>query len=119
MSVAERSTRTPASAAPTLLCGWGRTSHSWCEVSVPRSDAIALPEGHYYLADLIGIRVESTNGRALGRIADVLRTGSNDVYVVRGSAGELLVPGTQDAVAELNVPDRRLVVEAWILEPER
>src|SRR5437588_3582960 len=37
MSVAERSTRTPASAAPTLLCGWGRTSHSWCEVSVPRS----------------------------------------------------------------------------------
>jgi len=36
MSVAERSTRTPASEAPTLLCGWGRTSHSWCDVRVPR-----------------------------------------------------------------------------------
>jgi hypothetical protein len=41
----------------------------------------------------------------------VLSTGSNDVYVVRGPRGELLLPALDDVVLEVNVKTRRITVE--------
>lgn len=86
------------------------------EIAVPRQQAVDLPEGHYYLDDLMGIHVSGTDGRDLGVITDVLRTGSNDVYVVGRGPASVLIPGIQDAVAELDLQARRLVVEPWVLD---
>lgn len=60
-------------------------------VAVPRQ---ALPEpeaGHYYWADLEGLRVVHRDGRELGRVAYLLETGANDVLVVQGER-EILIP---------------------------
>lgn len=88
-----------------------------CEIVLPRSEAIPLPEGHFYLDDLLGVSVFSLAGDFLGEISEVLRTGSNDVYVVKGGRGSLLIPGIKDAVRELDLEARRLIVEPWVLEP--
>jgi 16S rRNA processing protein RimM len=68
-------------------------------------------EGVYYLHDVIGLRVEDTAGEALGRLAEVLSTGSNDVYVVRGDRGELLLPALDDVIREVDVPGGRILVD--------
>jgi 16S rRNA processing protein RimM len=87
------------------------------EAFVPRTEAMPLPAGHYLLEDLVGVDVATADGKKVGTVADVLRTGSNDVYVVRTARGEVLVPGIRDAVLELDLSARRMVIDPWVLEP--
>ncbi len=70
-----------------------------------------LGEGTYYRDDLIGFKVVDPENHTLGILADIFPTGSNDVYVVRSSAGELLLPATDDVVREIDLGQRRMVVE--------
>jgi 16S rRNA processing protein RimM len=76
-----------------------------------------LPPGHYYLDDLVGMTVLNVEGEAVGRITDVLRTGSNDVYVVNEGRDSILVPAIRDAIRELDLENGRILVEHWALEP--
>jgi 16S rRNA processing protein RimM len=88
------------------------------EVSVPRAEAIPLPEGHYYLDDLVGFAVVTVEGTSLGSVAEVIRTGSNDVLVVGTRPREILIPVIRDAVAELDLDARRAVVQSWVLQSD-
>jgi 16S rRNA processing protein RimM len=75
-------------------------------------EAGELPdEGIFYQHDIIGLRVEDAKGEALGTVADILSTGANDVYVVRGERGELLVPAVEDVVREIDVAGGRIVID--------
>jgi len=80
-------------------------------VLVPVEEAMALPEGQYYLYQIIGLAVETTAGEPLGHVTDVLFTGANDVYVVRGERGELLVPAIEEVVKQVDLEHGRLVIE--------
>ncbi len=70
----------------------------------------ALPAGEYYLHDLVGLAVVTDDGRPLGRLAEVLATGANDVYVVRGEAEEWLVPALEDVVLAVDLESRTMRV---------
>lgn len=73
-------------------------------VQVPETETAPLPKGHFYYWQLIGLRVRSTDGRELGVLSDILRTGANDVYVVRdGSGREYLLPATHEVVAGIDL----------------
>jgi len=80
-------------------------------VWMARADLPPLETGAYYVADLIGSRVETVAGKVLGELSDVLETGAADVYVVRGEAGEVLLPATREVVREVDVAAGRIVVE--------
>ncbi len=72
---------------------------------VDRSD-VKLPEGSFFLADLIGLEVrDADSGEVLGKIAEVLTPPANNVYVVRGGSREILVPAVDDFVEEVNVDE--------------
>ena len=53
-----------------------------CVLEAERSQLPPLPEGRYYICDLVGLTVRTDDGRTLGRLSDVLETGSNQVYEV-------------------------------------
>ena len=69
-------------------------------LQIPESDLLPLGEGEHYVFQLAGLRVRTTDGRDLGVIAEILSTPANDVFVVQGPAGEVLVPYINDIVAE-------------------
>jgi 16S rRNA processing protein RimM len=70
---------------------------------IDRNDA-NLPEGSFFLADLIGLEVrEAASGNVLGQIADVLDLPANNVYVVRGGKREILIPAVDEFIAETNI----------------
>ena len=46
-----------------------------------RENAVKLKRNEYFIADLIGMRVENEDGSELGTLQDVIATGANDVYV--------------------------------------
>jgi 16S rRNA processing protein RimM len=77
---------------------------------IPADQAMALDEHENYLHDLIGLAVETQEGRQLGRLQEVLGTGANDVYVVDGPDGELLVPALKDVVVKVDLQHRRMIV---------
>ena len=82
------------------------------EVLVPRSEAVPLPPGRHYVFELVGARVVSKEGRLLGLLQDVLTTGANDVYVVRGKgAREILIPAVRHVVLSIDVDGGVIVVD--------
>ena len=70
-----------------------------------------LPEGEFYRFQLLGLRVVSTEGQELGTIEDVFSTPENDVYVVHGEAGEVLVPAVEDVVLGIDLETRVVTIE--------
>lgn len=80
-------------------------------LTVPESELEPLGEGQYYRFQLVGLAVHSTAGTPLGRVTEVLTTGANDVYVVQGERGEILVPATDDIVKEIDLERGRMVIE--------
>ncbi len=77
---------------------------------IPAADAMPLGEHENYLHDLIGLQVATVDGRDLGELREVLFTNANDVYVVRGPAGEVLLPAIRDVVLQVDLSARRMVV---------
>ena len=80
-------------------------------LAIPESELEPLPEGQYYRFQLIGLTVISTGGEELGRVTEVLSTGANDVYVVSGDRGELLLPATDEVVREIDLETGRMLVK--------
>jgi len=79
-------------------------------VRIPFQDVAPLAEGEYYVFQLVGMQVETEDGQNLGRLARVLETGANDVYLVQGPQGELLLPAVETVVRQVDVDANRVVV---------
>jgi 16S rRNA processing protein RimM len=82
-----------------------------CDVFIDRAMLPALAEGTYYWADLIGVEVVSVDGRHLGRLESIFATGSNDVYVVKRSNKDILVPALKSVVKAVDLKARRMEVD--------
>lgn len=69
-----------------------------------------LPDGEYYWFQIIGLDVLTEEGRLLGKVAEILQTGSNDVYVVRDGSKEYLIPAIGQVVKLIDVSLGRMVI---------
>ncbi|HJB87578.1 MAG TPA: ribosome maturation factor RimM [Candidatus Dorea faecigallinarum] len=82
-----------------------------CPLLVPREDAVPLEEDEYYIADMIGMQVETEDGKAFGILKDVMETGANDVYVIDSiSHGEVLVPAIKECIRKVDVAEGKMTV---------
>jgi len=80
-------------------------------IEIPQSQLHPLPPDEYYQFQLLGIEVWTAEGEFLGRVAQILPTGSNDVYVVPGTDGEVLIPAIEDVVKSVDLEAGRLTIE--------
>lgn len=81
-------------------------------IKIGREELNPLPDGSYYIFDLIGLKVFSTEGDYIGVVEDVIQTGANDVYVVdTGDRAPALVPALKDVVREVDIEGGRMVVD--------
>ena len=76
-------------------------------ISLPREERGELPPLTYYVDDLMGLEVYAKDDTFLGTVCDIIRTGSNDVYVVRGKE-ELLIPAIREVVEEVDLSRKRM-----------
>ena len=72
-------------------------------ITVPPEAVPQLPECEYFHFQLLELKVLTEEGEDLGRISDILETGSNDVYVVTGPTGEVLVPALADVIVKVDL----------------
>ena len=80
-------------------------------IKIPRKDAVKLPKDSYFVADLIGLEVYTEEGRLLGKLDDIFKTGSNDVYVVKSEDGkQTLLPAIKDVIKNIDFENKKIIV---------
>jgi len=79
---------------------------------IPRSMAKPLAKDDFFIFDIIGCKVESTEGKSLGVISEVIKTGSNDVFVVGNEEKVILVPALKKIVIQVDIDLRRIVIDS-------
>jgi len=78
-------------------------------VHIKAADVPALPEGQIYQHELFGFTVVDENENLLGQLVEIIKTGANDVYVVKEESGkEILLPAIPSVVLTIDA-DRRLM----------
>lgn len=74
-------------------------------------DDLELDEDTYFIQDLIGVEVrDADTDEVYGTIADVMQTGANDVYVIKGEKREYLVPAIADVVVSTDIDSNIMTI---------
>ena len=60
-------------------------------------------KNEYYHYQLVGLTVRAQTGELLGIVTDIIETGSNDVYVVDGPAGQILFPAISQVIKGIDL----------------
>jgi 16S rRNA processing protein RimM len=79
-------------------------------IMITLGDAIPLEEGEFYLYQAIGLAVYTDEGEHLGQVSEIIETGANDVYVVHGLRGELLLPAIDECVLDVDIDANKMTV---------
>ena len=80
-------------------------------LQIPIEEAIPLADGEFFLYQLIGLQVMTDEGEELGELTEILETGANDVFVVRGTEGELLIPDLPEVIQEIDIESGQILVQ--------
>ncbi len=79
-------------------------------LQVPEDESIPLEEGEYFLYQLYGLQVHTEAGLYLGDIDQILETGANNVFVVKGAQGEILIPDIGEVVLDIDFQTKRMLI---------
>ncbi len=81
-----------------------------CELYIGREQLPEPEEDEYYWHDLIGLTVVTEGGQLLGILDSIIETGSNDVYVVKSSGREYLVPALAEVITSIDLDKKVMTV---------
>ena len=66
----------------------------------------------WFIGDLIGCSVFEEDGNCLGKVMNVLQTGSNDVYEVTDEEGRtIMIPALKNVVLDVNIEEAVIKVK--------
>lgn len=82
-----------------------------CDVAIPRADAPPLPEETFYHYDILGLDVV-VGEQTLGIVREIMEGPAHDVYVIRGPAGEWLLPATRAHIRRVDLAAGRIELDA-------
>jgi 16S rRNA processing protein RimM len=77
---------------------------------VPEAEGIPLEEDEAFYYQLEGLQVFSDEGVELGELVEVLETEANEVFVIHGAVGELLLPNIEDVVLDVDLDAGQMTV---------
>jgi 16S rRNA processing protein RimM len=72
------------------------------EIFMRRETLPDLKEGEYYWMDILGMVVETPEGKRIGEVKEIFPTGAHDIYVVEGKRGEILLPATEEVIQSID-----------------
>ncbi len=88
------------------------------DVFISGKNLTQLPEGSYFIHDLIDVEVHRDN-RILGRIREVMNLPANDVFVIVDDEGnELLIPFVLDFIEQFDLKNKKLILKPGVGEYE-
>jgi 16S rRNA processing protein RimM len=73
------------------------------EILINKDALPKLEAGEYYWFEILGMVVETEEGKRIGRVKEIVPTGANDVYVIEGKRGEIFLPATDEVIERVDV----------------
>ena len=81
------------------------------ELFVTEDDLPELPEGEYYIRDLIGMEAVLEDGSRLGEVTDVIQNTAQDIFEVKTDEGkQVLIPKVPEFVLGIDLPARKVTL---------
>lgn len=80
------------------------------QLVIPRDEAPELPEGRYYIADLLGLEIVTEDGEKIGVLKEVKKAAA-DVYVVQCGDKDILFPSGAGVIKTVEPESGRIVVD--------
>ena len=67
-------------------------------------DDFNLEEGEYFIADIIGLAViDAYSGAVYGSLKEIINRGASDIYVVKTSDGEVMIPAVDEFIISVDI----------------
>lgn len=79
-------------------------------ISIDEDQLRELPKDSYYIFDLEGMEVYSTEEEYLGKINVIYQTGANDVYEIVNQNKSFLIPAVKEIVKEVDIKSKKMVI---------
>ena len=73
---------------------------------IGEAELIPLEEDEYYIHDILGLDVVTTEGEHLGKVKEVLRSPAHDVYVTERA----MIPAVKEFVVSIDLHEKKIVV---------
>lgn len=80
-------------------------------LEIEKEDLIKLPEGRYFIFDIIGLKVITTEDKEVGMVKEVISLPANDVYVVQGDQKEYDIPAIKEVVKKIDLERKVMIIE--------
>lgn len=81
------------------------------DIFVERRQFTGTQPGEHYWADLVGLPVETADGRMLGEVDSLLATGANDVLVIDGEKRRLVPFIAGQVIKAVDLDTGKIVVD--------
>lgn len=79
---------------------------------IPLDQLAELPPDSYYQHDILGLQVYTLENRPVGVIVDIIVTGGNDVYVIKGQEGkQILIPAVKAIVKQVDLIRQKMYID--------
>lgn len=80
-------------------------------VKLPQNAVPSPPEGSYRVSEIVGLKAMTPGGDFLGTVVDVMSTAAQDIVVIEGKTGEVLIPAVEAFVKKIDVRGGKIVVD--------
>jgi 16S rRNA processing protein RimM len=80
-------------------------------VEVEKEQVVKLPPGRYFVFDLVGLEVFTTQGQKIGKIKEIISLPANDVYVVQGDEKQYDIPALKTVVKKIDIQKGKMIIE--------
>ena len=80
-------------------------------LEIEKEDLTQLPKGRYFIFDIIGLKVVTTEDKKVGTVKEVITLPANDVYVVEGDQKEYDIPAIKEIVKKIDLKKKVMVIE--------
>lgn len=88
------------------------------DILIPCNGLVDLPEGSYYIFELVGLSVRTRDGRDIGRVRDVVHTGGTPLLVIEpgpdcgpSAQEEILLPAARSICTAIDVASGRITID--------
>ena len=79
-------------------------------IQIPEEEKMPLPEGEYYIDDLIGFKVLTEDGQELGSLTEVMKNAGTDIFLVKGGSAEYMIPAARAIITKIDQTAARIVI---------
>jgi 16S rRNA processing protein RimM len=80
-------------------------------IEVEEDELVRLPQGSYFIFDIVGLEVVTTRGERIGTVKEVVSLPANDLYLVEGKEKLYHIPAVKQVVKKIDLKEKKMIIE--------